>query len=151
MVCFIEETDCLVFTNLLYLTTMRNKGAKLVDTGPCMTIYDLLEVQMKVIWFSNVLQMNDRTFYSIIQSEKLSEPKKSRGCQEKQCILLPRRLRMQVDYNPFKYIDVRIPEFNFYNDLELSDRTIWYYLHKSRITIYLLIQTREHYKLTAMQ
>ena len=126
----------------------RKKGSKQVDKGRCRTIYDMHRGGMRICHIAKVLKTPRTTVSSIIKREKLRKATKVRGRKALLCVRSLRRLRRQLDYNPFKPLSQITVEFNAYNGLQLSERTMRRCIHKLKIHSYISVQkpflTKKH-------
>ena len=103
---------------------------------------------MKIFHIGKVLKMPRTTISSIVKREKLRSVTKTRGRKALLCVRSLRRLRRQLDYNPFKSLSQITVEFNAYNGLQLSERTMRRCIHKLKINSYVSVQkpflTKQH-------
>ena len=145
---FIQKLRQTVNHKISLVVMGKKKGTKNVDNGRCRTIYDLHIGGMKKSVIARVLKMRLGTISAIIKRQKQGKTKKVRGRRQKLCERSLRRLRRFIDYEPFKHLSLITAEFNKYNGLQLSERTIRRCIHKLKIKSYVSVQkpflTRKH-------
>ena len=93
------------------MTMARKKGSKQIEEGRRKTICDIFKGRMKTSMIADVLKTNYRTVYGIIRKHKIPKLKAKRGRKHNLCARSLRRLRRQIDYEPFKHLSVRTAEF----------------------------------------
>ena len=95
----------------------RKKGSKRVDKGRYKTIYDMYLGGMKISHIAKVLRMPQTTISSIVKRENVQNASKILIRKALLCARFLRRLRRQLNYNPFKTLSQITVELNACNGI----------------------------------